>query len=68
MIPISKPIIGEEEKVAVLGVLESGMLAQGERTAEFEERFADICGVKQAIAVSSRISLRRVSGSRLIRH
>ena len=53
MIPISKPIIGEEEKVAVLGVLESGMLAQGERTAEFEERFADICGVKHAIAVSS---------------
>lgn len=53
MIPISKPIIGEEEKAAVLGVLESGMLAQGERTAEFEERFADICGVKHAIAVSS---------------
>lgn len=53
MISISKPIIGEEEKAAVLGVLESGMLAQGERTAEFEERFADICGVKHAIAVSS---------------
>lgn len=53
MISISKPIIGEEEKAAVLGVLESGMLAQGERTAEFEERFADICGVKYAIAVSS---------------
>jgi len=53
MIPISKPYIGEAEKQAVLEVLESGMLAQGPRTAKFEERFASVCGTKFAIATSS---------------
>jgi len=53
MIPISKPFIGEAEKQAVLEVLDSGMLAQGPRTAKFEERFAAVCGVKHAVATSS---------------
>ncbi len=53
MIYVSKPYIGEEEKQAVLEVLESGMLAQGERTAEFEGKFAAVCQSKHAIATSS---------------
>src|SRR5512136_1966599 len=53
MIPISKPMIGEAEKQAVMEVLDSGMLAQGPRTAKFEERFAQTCGVKHAIATTS---------------
>jgi dTDP-4-amino-4,6-dideoxygalactose transaminase len=53
MIPVSKPYIGEAEKQAVMEVLDSGMLAQGPRTAKFEERFAQMCGVKHAIATSS---------------
>ena len=53
MIPISKPYIGDEEKKAVLNVLESGMLAQGRCVADFEERFAELCGVRHAIATSS---------------
>ncbi|MBI5878698.1 MAG: DegT/DnrJ/EryC1/StrS aminotransferase family protein [Chloroflexi bacterium] len=53
MIPISKPYIGDAEKQAVLAVLDSGMLAQGPRVAEFEQRWARVCGVKHAIAVSS---------------
>lgn len=53
MIPISKPYIGEEEKQAVMAVLDSGMLAQGPRVADFEERFADLCGVPHAVATSS---------------
>ncbi len=53
MIPIAKPQIGEEEKLAVWAVLESGMLAQGPRVAEFEEQFAAYCGVRHAIATSS---------------
>ena len=53
MIPISKPIISEAEKQAVLEVLESGMLAQGKRVARLEELFADVCGTKYAIATSS---------------
>jgi dTDP-4-amino-4,6-dideoxygalactose transaminase len=53
MISIAKPQIGQEEKEAVLAVLESGMLAQGPRVAEFEEKFAAYCGVQHAIATSS---------------
>ncbi|MBN1562393.1 MAG: DegT/DnrJ/EryC1/StrS family aminotransferase [Anaerolineae bacterium] len=53
MIYIAKPYIGEDEKQAVLRVLESGMLAQGKQTAELEARFAALCGVKHAIATSS---------------
>ncbi len=53
MIPISKPYIGDAEKQAVLEVLESGMLVQGPRTALLEEKFAEICGTRHAIATSS---------------
>ena len=53
MIPIAQPLIGEEEKRAVLEVLESGILAQGPRVQAFEEAFARYCGVKYAIATSS---------------
>jgi len=53
MINISKPYIGEEEKQAVLEVLSSGMLVQGPRTAALEEKFAQACGTKFAIATSS---------------
>jgi dTDP-4-amino-4,6-dideoxygalactose transaminase len=53
MIGISKPTIGEAEKKAVLEVLESGMLVQGPRTAELEEKFAAVCNTKFAIATSS---------------
>lgn len=53
MIPISKPFIGEAEKQAVMEVLDSGMLAQGPRTAALEEKFAAVCGVSHAIATSS---------------
>jgi dTDP-4-amino-4,6-dideoxygalactose transaminase len=53
MIPIAKPMIGEEEKQAVLEVLDSGMLAQGPRVKAFEEAFAKMCGVRFAVATSS---------------
>ena len=53
MINIAKPIIGEEEKAAVLEVLESGMLAMGPRVKAFEEAFAEMCAVKHAVATSS---------------
>jgi len=52
-IPIAKPQLGEEEKAAVMAVLDSGMLVQGQRVAEFEARFAELCGVKHAVAVAS---------------
>ncbi|HNT75190.1 MAG TPA: DegT/DnrJ/EryC1/StrS family aminotransferase [Anaerolineae bacterium] len=53
MISIAKPLIGDEEKQAVLEVLDSGMLAQGPRVKAFEEAFAAMCGVQYAIATSS---------------
>ncbi len=53
MIGVSKPLIGEEEKQAVLEVLDSGIVAQGPKVKEFEESFAEMCGVKYAIATSS---------------
>ncbi len=53
MISIASPLIGDEEKQAVLEVLDSGMLAQGPRVKAFEDAFAQMCGVQHAIATSS---------------
>jgi perosamine synthetase len=52
-IPVAKPLVGEEEKRAVLEVLDSGQLAQGSRVAAFEESFAKYVGTSHAIAVNS---------------
>jgi perosamine synthetase len=52
-IPISRPWIGDEEKQAVIEVLESGMLAQGPKVAELEAGFVRVTGAKHAIATSS---------------
>jgi perosamine synthetase len=52
-IRLSVPLMGDEERRAVLAVLESGQLAQGPRVREFEEAFASMCGVREAVAVSS---------------
>ena len=40
MIALSKPIIGDEEKQAVMRVLDSGMIAQGPEVAAFEDEFS----------------------------
>ena len=53
MIPLSKPLIGDAEKQAVLAVLDSGMLAQGERVAALEAKWAAACGVRHAIATTN---------------
>jgi len=53
MISIAKPVMGEEEKKAVLEVLDSGIIAQGPKVKEFEHNFAQMCGVKHAIATTS---------------
>jgi len=52
-IPISKPLIGEEEIREVVRVLKSGRLREGELTRRFEEEFRTRCGAEHAIAVSS---------------
>ncbi len=53
MIPVAAPMIGEEERTAVLAVLDSGQLAQGPVVEAFEREFADWCGVKHAVALNS---------------
>lgn len=53
MISISKPYIGNEEIDAVVAVLRSGMLAQGPKTKEFEQAFAEYCGTQYAVAFNS---------------
>lgn len=53
MIPLSRPLIGEGEIAAVVEVLESGMLASGDRVARFEQAFAEAVGTAHAVAVGS---------------
>lgn len=53
MIPISSVDLGPEVEAKVLEVLRSGMVAQGPVVAEFERRFAELCGVRHAVAVNN---------------
>ncbi|MCK4550333.1 MAG: DegT/DnrJ/EryC1/StrS family aminotransferase [Candidatus Aenigmarchaeota archaeon] len=53
MIPISKPLISENEINSVSNVLSSGDLTQGRKVQEFEDCFAQYLDVKHAVAVNS---------------
>ena len=53
MINVAKPLIGDEEVRAVEEVLRSGMLAQGKKVAEFEDRFSQFIGSKYSVAVGN---------------
>ncbi len=53
MIPISRPLIGQEEIESVIQVLKSGIIASGPKVKEFERAFASYTGVKHAVAVSN---------------
>jgi dTDP-4-amino-4,6-dideoxygalactose transaminase len=53
MIPIARPILGEEEFEAVRQVLVSGMIAQGPKVKAFEDAFAREVGRKHGIAVAN---------------
>ena len=52
-IALAQPMLGADEKRAVMEVLESGQLAQGPVVAAFEKAFARWVGVEHAVAVSS---------------
>jgi len=58
MIPVYKPVIGEEEIKAVVAALRRGEISGsfGKAIPEFEEAFASYCGCKYGIAVSSGTS------------
>lgn len=52
-IPIARTALSEEDKIAVLSVLESGWLVQGPKVREFEEKWSAYTGAKHSIAVTS---------------
>lgn len=53
MIPYGSQHISEEDIEAVLSVLRSGWLTQGQNLPAFESAVADYCGVDHAVAVSN---------------
>ena len=54
MIRIAQPLIGEEERAAVLDVLASGRLSGGPVTAALETAFArEVSGTREAVAVAN---------------
>ena len=53
MIPFTKPIIEKDEIDAVEKVLESGMLAEGKVSHEFEKLFSEYIGTKYATVTSN---------------
>ena len=53
MIPIAKPYIDNKEIKAVADVLKSGMIAQGPKVNELENKFAKFCRTRHAVAVNS---------------
>src|SRR3974390_3496735 len=55
-IPLSSPDLRSEDRSAVLEVLNSTALSQGERLAEFEAAICDATGATHAVAVNSGTS------------
>ena len=53
MIPIARPVMGEDEKQRVWEAMTSGSLAQGPRVRELEDQFATFIGAGHAVAASS---------------
>jgi dTDP-4-amino-4,6-dideoxygalactose transaminase len=53
MIPVARPMVGEEEVAAVREVIDSRWLTQGKKVASFEQVFAEYVGAEHAVAVSS---------------
>jgi perosamine synthetase len=52
-IPIADPQLGENEREAVLDVLDSGNMASGDEVKAFEQEFADFCGAEYAVATAN---------------
>lgn len=52
-IPAARPLIGESEVAAVIEVLESWLLAQGQQVADFEHEFSDTVGSRECKSVNS---------------
>lgn len=53
LIPIARPLLGEEEEKAAARALASGWVSQGPEVAAFEKEFSACVGARHACAVSS---------------
>ena len=55
-IPLAKPILGREERKAIIKVLKSGNLAQGNEVEQFEYEFSNYTNGRECVAVNSGTS------------
>jgi dTDP-4-amino-4,6-dideoxygalactose transaminase len=53
MLLVAEPMLGDEEKAALIEVVESGWITMGDRVRSFEKAFAEAHGADDAVAVSS---------------
>lgn len=53
MLPVLRPVGGEEEVRVLREVIESGWWGRGQKVRDFEERFAEMVGARHAIALTS---------------
>lgn len=53
MIPHSRPTLDESDYRAVIEVMRTGYISQGEKVGEFEEKLSSYIGVKGGVATSS---------------
>ena len=53
MLPVLRPVGGEEEINSLRESIESGWWGKGPKVAEFEKKFAELVGAKYAVAVNS---------------
>ena len=56
MLPVLRPVGGDEEVNAIRDSIESGWWGKGPKVAEFEKKFAEMVGAKYAVAVNSATS------------
>lgn len=53
LVPVARPLLGDEEVSAAARAIRSGWVTQGPEVAAFEKEFADFVGARYACAVSS---------------
>ena len=53
MIQVFKPSLGQEELDGLAEIFKSGWIGLGPKTTEFEQKFAEYIGVRQAVATNS---------------